>query len=447
MLDDSLTPEPFERLLTALLELPPPQSHEAGDGAAQLVLEVIDTALHTPPAWPQRMAAVRYFCKHARPRLGLDSLQDLQALLEQYPQSDEGDAEVARLLWNVEAREPVRALRVLVWFMAAHDVTELMQWHAWMGTTGFEEALRESLNTLGAVAVVLLWQAKSGRTDHAWVLKFARRAMGRSVSEGHAMLAFRDSAEAMGVPQLVLARQVAHLERAAMGINDAPGLRVLWWQCVAEALQVHIKSAQGNDDMDGTSDQTVDAADNDEAAETGVTTNSDDWRVELSPAAALRYAEAGVVLEPQARALRTDTPMATAMRLRQKSWAQGLGLWLAIEGEGRLSAAHQAAIAERFEATGHQAPQLRCVNAVSGQRATWLATWRWEDALWMSRDMAVADVRRWAQDTALIAAEHWLLMRGMATLAGKPMGPAAELAAGNVKMEATNEKSSRAWGR
>lgn len=448
MFDDSLTPKPFERLLTALLELPMQQSpHDCGDGAAQLMLEVIDTALHTPPAWPQRMAAVRHFCKHARHRLGLESLRDVQDLLEQYPQSDEGDAEVARLLWNVEARESVRALRMLVWFMATYDITGLMQWHAWMGTAGFEEALRELLDTLGAVAVVLLWQAKSGRTDHAWVLRFARRAMGHSVSEGPAMLAFRDAAEAMGVPQLVLARQVAHLERAAMGINDAPGLRVLWWQCVAEALQVHIKSAQGNDDMDGTSDQTVDAADTDEAAETGVTTNSDEWRVELSPAAALRYAEAGVVLEPQARALRTDTPMATAMRLRQKSWAQGLGLWLEIEGEGRLSAAHQAAIAERFEAAGHLAPQLRYLNAVSGQRATWLATWRWEDAVWVSRDMVVANVRRWAQDTALIAAEHWLLMRGMATLAGKPMGPAAVLAAGDVKMEATNEKSSRAWGR
>ena len=80
------------------------------------------------------------------------------------------------------------------------------------------------------------------------------------------MLAFRDAAEAMVTPQLVLARQVAHLERAAMGVDDAPGLRVLWWQCVAEALQAHIAQEQGN---------------------------SDEWRVELSPTAALRYAEAG----------------------------------------------------------------------------------------------------------------------------------------------------------
>lgn len=441
MLDDSLTPEPFEQLLTALLELPPSQSaHESGDGSAQLLLEVMDTALHTPPAWPQRMAAVRYFCQHARHRLGLESLRDVQALLEQYPQSGKGDAEVARLLWNVEAREHVRALRVLVWFMAAYGITELVQWQAWMGTAGFEEALRESLDSLGAVAVVLLWQAKSGRTDHAWVLRFARRALGRSVSEGPAMLAFRDAAEAMGTPQLVLARQVAHLERAAMGIDDAPGLRVLWWQCVAEALQVHIASEQGNDDMDGTSDQTVDAADTDEADESGTTANSDEWRVELPSTAALRYAEAGVVLEPQARALRADTPMATAMRLSQKSWAQGLRLWLEIEGEGRLSAAHQAAIAERFEAEGHHAPQLRYVNAVSGQRATWLATWHWEETVWMSRDMAVADVRRWALDTALIAAEHWLLMRGMVALAEKPLEPAAKLVAGDIKREATNEK-------
>ncbi|HQS22101.1 MULTISPECIES: hypothetical protein [unclassified Acidovorax] len=443
MLDDSLTPEPFERLLTALLELPPQQSHhECGDGAAQLVLEVIDTALHTPPAWPQRMAAVRYFCKHARHRLGLGSLRDVQALLEQYPQSGEGDAEVARLLWNVEAREHVRALRVLVWFLAAHDITELVQWHAWMGTPGFEEALRESLDTLGAVAVVLLWQAKSGRTDHAWVLKFARRMLGRSFSEGQAMLAFRDAAEAMGTPQLMLARRVTHLERATMSIGDAPGLRVLWWQCMAEALHMHIAQELGNADMDGTNHQTADAADTDQATGSGTMANSDEWRVELSPAAALRYAEAGVVLEPQARALRTDTPMATALRLRQKSWAQGLGLWVEIEGEGRLSAAHQAAISERFEAAGHKAPQLRQVNATGGQRATWLATWRWEDALWMSRDMAVADVRRWAQDTALNAAEHWLLMRGMVALAGKPLEPAAELVASDVKRKAPNEKKS-----
>lgn len=444
MLDDSLTPEPFERLLTALLELPPqhvfPLTHETGDGAAQLMLEVIDTALHTPPAWSQRMAAVRYFCQHARHRLGLESLRDLQALLAQYPQSEEGDGEVARLLCNVQTRAHVRALRVLLWFMAAYDITELVQWHAWMGTPGFEEALRESLDTLGAVAAVLLWQSKSGRTDHAWVLRFARRTLGRSVSEGHAMLAFRDAAEAMGVPQLVLARQVAHLERAVMGVDDAPGLRVLWWQCVAEAMHVHIAHEQGNAGMDDTNDQAVDAADTDEAAETGTTANSDEWRVELSPAAALHYGEAGVVLESMARALRADTPMATAMRLSQKSWAQGLGLWLEIEGEGRLSAAHQAAIAERFEAAGHKAPQLRHVNAVSGQRATWLATWRWEEAVWMSRDMAVADVRRWAQDTALNAAEHWLLMRGMVALAGKPLEPAAELVAGDVKREAINEK-------
>ena len=171
------------------------------------------------------MAAVRYFCKHARHRLGLASWRDLQGLLEQYPQSDEGDAEVARLLWGVGAPEHVRALRLLVWFMAAYGITELVQWHAWMGTAGFEEALRESLNTLGAVAVVLLWQAKSGRTDPAWVRRVARRALGGPVRVGHAMLAFRDAAEALGVPQLVLARQIAHLERAAMGA----GLAALTW--------------------------------------------------------------------------------------------------------------------------------------------------------------------------------------------------------------------------
>ena len=424
MPDDSLMSPPFERWLTALLELPPlpalASPHEAGDGAAQLVLEVMDTALHSPPVQPQRMAAVRYFCKHARQRLGLASWRDLQALLEQYPQSNQSDAEVARLLWGVEAREHVRALRVLVWFMGAHDITALGQWHAWMGTVGFEEALRESLDTLGALAVVLLWQAKSGRTDLAWVLRFARRAMGHSVSEGPAMLAFRDAAEAMGVPQRVLARQVAHWERAAIDVDDAPGLRVLWWQCVAEALQVHV------------------------AQESGTAASRDEWRVELSAAAALRYAEAGVVLEPQARELQANAPVVTTLRLRQRSWAQGLGLWLEIQGEGRLSAAHQAATTERFEAAGLGAPQLRYISANAGHPATWLATWHWDEAVWVPRDMPVADVKRWALDTALQATEHWLLMCGMVALAGKPLAAALVLHTGlvgvDVKREATNEK-------
>lgn len=424
MPNDSLMPPPLERLLTALLALPPsPEQaspHDASDSTALLLLELMDMALHTPPAEPLRMAMVQYFCKHARHRLGLVSWRDLQALLEQYPQSDEGDAEVARLLWGVEAQEHVRALHLLVWFMAAYDVTELGQWHAWMDTVGFEEALRESLETLGAGAVVLLWQAKSGRTDHAWVLRFARRALGHSVSEGPAMLAFRDAAEAMGVPQRVLARQVAHWERAAMGVEDAPGLRVLWWQCVAEALQVHV------------------------AQETSTAASSDEWRVELSPALALRYSEAGVMLEPQARELQAHTPVVTALRLRQRSWAQRLGLWLEIQGEGRLSAAHQATIAERFEAAGHRAPQVRYASANGGHQATWLATWQWDEAVWVPRDMPVADVKRWALDTALKATEHWLLMRGMVALAGRQLGAALALNIGlvgvDVKREATNEK-------
>ena len=159
---------------------------------------------------------------------------------------------------------------------------------------------------------------------------------------------------------------------------------------------------------------------------------------------ALRYAEAGVVLEPQARELQANTPVVTALRLRQRSWAQGLGLWLEIQGEGRLSAMHQAAIAERFEAAGHRAPQLRYVSPNCGHQATWLATWHWDEAVWVPRDIPVADVKRWALETALKATEHWLLMCGMVALAGKPQGAALALGTGlvgvDVKREATNEK-------
>ena len=205
-----------------------------------------------------------------------------------------------------------------------------------------------------------------------------------------------------------------------MGIDDASGLRVLWWQCVAEALQVHVTQ------------------------ESGTAASSDEWRVELSPTSALRYGEAGVALESQAMELQANSPVVTALRLRQRSWAQGLGLWLEIQGEGRLSAVHQAAIAERFEAAGHRSPQLRYASANGGHQATWLATWHGDEAVWVPRDMPVADVKRWALDTALKATEHWLLMCGMVALAEKPQGAALPLDTGlvgvDVKREATNEK-------
>ena len=54
--------------------------------------------------------------------------------------------------------------------------------------------------------------------------------------------------------------------------------------------------------------------------------------------------------------------------------------------------------------------------------------------------MVVAEVRRWAQDTAMAAAEHWLLMCGMVELAAKSLEPGAKLVTIDVKMEASNEK-------
>ena len=64
--------------------------------------------------------------------------------------------------------------------------------------------------------------------------------------------------------------------------------------------------------------------------------------------------------------------------------------------------------------------------------------------MWVPRDMPVADVKRWALDTALKATEHWLLMRGMVALAGRQLGAALALNIGlvgvDVKREATNEK-------
>ena len=64
--------------------------------------------------------------------------------------------------------------------------------------------------------------------------------------------------------------------------------------------------------------------------------------------------------------------------------------------------------------------------------------------------MPMPDVKRWMLETALKAAEQWLMVCGVVARAGRPLAAALALNTGlvaiDVKREAINEKSSRAMG-
>jgi len=384
--DYSPTQDQFRRLLVSLLDLP----QAAPDNAeVALVLEVVDMALHTPPACAERMLAMGYFAQQARHLLGLTSVADLQQLLDQFPQTPAGDQQVAQLLWQRPEVGNVWALRLLVWFVMSYNVAEPGAWLAWQGTAGFEEALRERLDELGAVAAVLLWQARSGRSDHAWVMQFLRRELDADVPDGVAMLAFREIAHALGEPELQLARRVARFERMALGVDDVPAMRIWWWECVARQLREALAVQK---DEEGGAEQAA-----------------SDWHVALMAADVLRHGAGGLTAEPVIKWLtRSQRPTLAALRFVQQEWGQGFALALVIDGEGRLPVDVFDGIVSRFEAAGLRPPVLQ----FTGER-TWQASWEWDESALIPKQKVAAEVQRWARDTAMRVAEHWLLLAGV----------------------------------
>lgn len=398
----------YQRLLAAVMTLPPSDAvsaaqHEcswqcsccsrccAGAGRyvhtarpcvqlqSAMVLELVDAALQVVEPINERMAAWQAFARNAVPQQGLVNFARLCVLLKQYEPA--GDEELGLLLWQGEVSEPevaskaVRHLRGLATFLQRQGITDAVSWLHWREVVPVQalvqDASEQALETVHAV----LWHLNHGRCDVPWVMRFAKRVLGQSPAHGHIMLAVQEMADAMSLSAKALARRIAWHERQFQALDDAPALRLSWWQSVKRTLQAQLPSATT------VALQVVSGID----------------ALPLSLAMHLRKGLPTLTIQlPRAFGAAPAWPNLTLIQLQQQGWGIGLGLRLVLQGEGALPARLQLDIAKRWQAAQLQQPVFERISATK-----WQVSCEWCDGLWMPKSLSEAEVSAWATDTAL----------------------------------------------
>ena len=201
------------------------------------------------------------------------------------------------------------------------------------------------------------------------------------------MLAVQEMAEAMGLSARALARRIAWHERQFQALDDAPTLRLYWWQGVKRTLKAQLHNA---------TTVTLQVASGIDA-------------LPLSLAMHLRKGQPTLTVKlPRAFGAAPAWPNLTIIQLQQAGWGIGLGLGLVLQGEGALSAQLQLEIARRWKAAQLQPPVFERISATK-----WQVSCGWCDGLWKPSSMSTADVNDWATDTALQVLEYVLVLKGM----------------------------------
>ena len=356
-----------------------------------MVLELVDAALQVVESIPERTAAWQAFARNAVPQQGLVSFARLAALLKQYEPSE--DEELAILLWQgavsqpEAARKAVRLLRGLTTFLQGQGISNAASWLQWREAVQVQSIAQEAREEPVETVRALLWHLDSVRCDVPWVLTFARRVLGQAPAYGHIMLAVQEMAEAMNLGAKTLARRIAWHERQFQALDDAPALRLSWWQSVKRTLQAQLPSATR------VTLQVVSGID----------------ALPLSLAMHLRKGQPTLTIQlPRAFGAAPAWPNLTLIQLQQQGWGIGLGLRLLLQGDGALSAQLQLDIAKRWQAAQLQQPVFERISTTK-----WQVSCGWCDGLWKPSSMSTADVNDWATDTALQVLEYVLVLKGM----------------------------------
>lgn len=356
-----------------------------------MLLELVDAALQVVESINERMSAWQAFARNAMPQQGLVNFARLCVLLKQYDPAE--DEELALLLWRGAVSEPeeaskaVQNLRGLATFLQRQGISEAAGWLHWREVVPVQAMVQDASEHSPEAVHAVLWHLNHGRCDVPWVMRFAKRVLGQAPAHGHIMLAVQEMADAMSLSAKALARRIAWHERQFQALDDAPALRLFWWQGVKNTLQAQLPSATT------VTLQVVSGID----------------ALPLSLAMHLRKGQPTLTIQlPRAFGAAPAWPNLTLIQLQQQGWGIGLGLRLVLQGEGVLPARLQLDIAKRWQAAQLQQPVIERISATK-----WQVSCDWCDGLWMPTSLGEAEVSTWAADTAWQVIEYVQLLKGM----------------------------------
>ena len=187
----------LDRLVAACRRLPATQADflHVDDLVTNLLLTVLDLQLQT--------ATVERALAHYRAKRwdAVRSMQDLQALLDRFPDDQAGNTALAEHLWGYRLWTRAGLLRGLVQYFAARGVRSQADLAAWAASSEYERDFAGQVKGLGLAAYSSLVMRQGVETikPDVHVLRFVATVLGRPLAPAEAVTALQEVARVLGL--------------------------------------------------------------------------------------------------------------------------------------------------------------------------------------------------------------------------------------------------------
>ena len=312
-----VTSEEFQKLLIATADLPFIRQTR---GTTHYLLDVMETTLNLHIQEPVVVNALNYFQKHHNQPVSatqqaqtqtqcIHTHADLQMALDRFADTKEGNKEASQYLWGNYHWTRVALLRRFMEFLTSINVSDQPSLHAWAKTADFERDFQGKVKGLGIAVFhwLLLRCGVSTIKPDIWVINFAKRILGKRISEKLLVKAFTEIAPLVGESLETIDLTIWHFEKMAMASTDAPQLRIVWWHLFQQEIKDRLKTAP----------------------------ERTEWHVCLDDKETLRYSPSGLFITNCDLFFATSaTP--TTTHLHQSSWHKGYELAVRVEHDAIL---------------------------------------------------------------------------------------------------------------
>lgn len=329
------TPDQFQQLLIACADLPFLRQPR---GKTDYMDDVLTTALDFQMQGIVVSNALAYFREQVQRQHGIDTHGQLQAVLDSFPDTEDGNKAASQFLWKNSHWTRIGLLRRFLPFLASVNVTDQASLHAWAQQADFERDFKDRVKGL-SVAVfhwILIRCGVSSIKPDVWVINFAQRVTGKRFSEGPLVEIFTKLAPLLGESLETFDVTIWYYEKMAMGTKDVPALRIAFWHMLKQQLEDRLK-AEGPEAIS--------------------------WQLILDDKALLRYQVAGLALIPDHSLFSADQPGITTVTLRQSLWSEGLILTMTVRHETALANELFDRLKEPLEESGWEVSNAPCFDA------------------------------------------------------------------------------------
>lgn len=303
-----LTDDEFTKLAIAVAGLP---FIRPAQWETDYLEDVMHTVLNFHIQEPVVINALNFFQLQVQQQHRINDHYQLKALLAKFPNDKDGNEAAAMFLWSNRHWTRIELLRRLLDFFESIGVTDQLSLHAWIKTATFESDFKGKVKGLG-IAVWEWLRIRCGIDSikpDIWVINFAKRVVGKSISEKALVDTFGRISPLVGESLSTIDVTIWYYEKLAMTTDDNPELRLIAWNMLKNELEAKLREE---------------------------VLREFNWQLILDERQRLRFEQAGLMILPDRSLFGETVPGTTSACIRQSSWEKGLQLEMLIQHETSL---------------------------------------------------------------------------------------------------------------